>query len=135
MLDSSQEGDKVVKPDTQYSSHHETMVYGKKKNIVMISRSPEKVHNKTGWKHSRNAVYWIHRVRAQEKGMTFWQTKSHAITTNSTLPTDCLERVISQRGEMTVCQRSSTPRLAPRIVLKNAWHEQQPATVAAAGCF
>ena len=35
------------------------------------------------------------------------------------------ERLISQRGEMTIHQRSSTPRLPPRIVLQNTWHEQQ----------
>ena len=44
--------------------------------------------------------------------MAFWQTKSHAIITDNTVPPDCLERVISQRGEMTIYQRSSTSRLA-----------------------
>ena len=75
---------------------------------------PRKVHHKTGWKHCHNAVYWIRLGDAQEKGMAFWRTKSHAIITNSTVPPDCVERVISQH----VCQRSSTPRLAPRTVLK-----------------
>ena len=84
-----------------------------------------KVQCKTGWKHSQNAVYWIHRGRAQEKGIAFWQTKSHATVTDSTVPLDCIERVITQHGEMTINQRSSTPRLATRIVLRRAWHEQQ----------
>ena len=44
---------------------------------------------------------------------------------HSTVPNDCIERVITQHGEMTIYQRSSTPRLAPRIVLKSAWSEQQ----------
>ena len=35
------------------------------------------------------------------------------------------ERLTSQRREMTIHQRSSTPRLAPRIVPQNTWHEQQ----------
>ena len=86
---------------------------------------PRKVHYKTGWKHSQNAAHWIHLGRAQEKGIAFWQTKSHAIITCSTVPPDCIERVISQRGKMTIYQRSSTPRLAPRIVLKSTWHKQQ----------
>ena len=34
------------------------------------------------------------------------------------MPPDCFERVISQRGEMTIYQRSSTPRLASRIVFE-----------------
>ena len=36
---------------------------------------------------------------------------------------DCIERV-TQHGEMTVYQGSSTPRLAPCIVLKSARNEQ-----------
>ena len=66
---------------------------------------PRKVRHKTWWKHSLKAASWIPLGRAQEKGIAFWQTTSHAIITNSTVPLDCVERVISQRGEMTVCQR------------------------------
>ena len=61
----------------------------------------------------------------RRKALRFGKTKSHAIITNSTVPPDCIERVISQRGEMTIYQRTSTPRPAPRIVLQSAWHEQQ----------
>ena len=39
---------------------------------------PRKVHCKTGWKHSKNAVYCIHLGRAQKNGIAFCQTKSHA---------------------------------------------------------
>ena len=47
MLDSSQEGEKVVKPDTQCSSHHWTHgVPKKKKSIVVILRDPEKFTTK-----------------------------------------------------------------------------------------
>ena len=49
-----------------------------------------------------------------------WQTKSHAIIPNSSTPPDCIERMISQRGEVTMFQRFSTPRSASRIC-----HEQQ----------
>ena len=86
---------------------------------------PRKVHCKAGWKHFQNAVYWIHLGRAQEKGTAFWRTKSHAIITNSAVPLVCVERVTTQRGEMTIYQRSSTPRLALRVVIKSAWHEQR----------
>ena len=58
---------------------------------------PRKVHHKIGWKHSQDAMYWIHFGRAQEKGLAFWQTKSHAIIAYSIIPPDCVERVISQR--------------------------------------
>ena len=86
---------------------------------------PRKVHYKTGWEHSQDAVCWTHLGRAQEKGIAFWHTKLHAIIAHSTVPPDCIKRVISQLEEMTIYQRSSTPRSAPRIVLKNTWHEQQ----------
>ena len=49
---------------------------------------------------------------------TLFSGQSPAIITHSTVPLDCIERVISQRGEMTTYQRSSTPRLASRIVLR-----------------
>ena len=127
MLDSSQEGEqgRETRHTVFFTSRRTHGVPKKKKSIVVILRNPEKFTTKQGWKHSQNAVYWIHLGRAQEKGIAFWQTKSHAIITNSTVPPDCIERVISQRGEMTIYQRSSTPRLAPRIVFKSAWHEQQ----------
>ena len=86
---------------------------------------PRKVDCKTRCKHSQNAVDWIHLRRAQQKGISFWQAKTHVIITNSTLPPDCVERAISHRSEMTIYQRSSIPRLAPRIVVKSAWHKQQ----------
>ena len=41
---------------------------------------PRKVQYKTGWMHSQNAVYWFHLKRAQEKGIAFWKTKSHAVS-------------------------------------------------------
>ena len=36
-----------------------------------------------------------------------------------------LNEVITQHGEMTVYQRSSTPRFVLRVVLKSAWNEQR----------
>ena len=122
MLDSSQEGEKVVKPDTQCSSHHKNPRYteeeeGKEEYCRDLTKS-RKVQYKTGWEHSQDAVYWIHLGWPQEKGMAFWQTKPHAIIANSIVPPDSIEQVISQRREMSMYQRSLTQRPAPRIVLK-----------------
>ena len=91
----------------------------------MIFTRLRKVQCKTGWKHSQNTAYWIRHGSAQEKGIAFWETKLHAIITDNTVPLDCIDRVITQHGEMTVYQRSSTPRLVPRSVVKSAWNEQQ----------
>ena len=86
---------------------------------------PRTVHHKTEWQRAQDAVYWIHLAKAQEQCITFLQTKSHAISAHKTVPLDCIERVISQKGETTLYQRLSTPRPAPRIILKNAWNHQQ----------
>ena len=67
---------------------------------------PRKVQYKTGWMHS---------VFGKQNRMQY----------HGTVPPDFFERVITQHGEMTIYQRSSTPSLAPRIVLKSAWNEQQ----------
>ena len=72
---------------------------------------PRKVHYKNNWKYSQDAVYWIHLAKALEMVLKFWQTRSH-----DSVPADCIEKVVSENGE---CQRLSTPRPAPRIILKS----------------
>ena len=54
-----------------------------------------------------------------------WQTRSHARIVYSSVPADCIYKVISQKGEGTLFERLSTPRPAPKIVLKSAWQSQQ----------
>ena len=41
------------------------------------------------------------------------------------MPADSIYKVISQKKERTVFERLSTPRPAPKIVLKSAWQSQQ----------
>ena len=60
-------------------------------------------------------------ARAQEKGLQFWQTRSHSIIRYDSVPADCIESVVSLQGDKTLYQRVSTPRSAPQIVLKDAW--------------
>ena len=50
---------------------------------------------------------------------------SHAIIVCSSVPADSISKVISQRGEKTLFERLSTPRPAPKIVLKSNWQSQQ----------
>ena len=78
---------------------------------------PRKVHCKSKWKHTQDAVNWIHMAKAQEKGLTFWQTRSHAIFVHDSVPADCIEK-ISENGENTLHPRLSTPRSAPKRFLK-----------------
>ena len=95
---------------TVFISPSKTVLYGRKEEYCRDLTQPRKVHCITGWKYSQNVVYWIHLDRAQEKGIAFWQTKSHAFVKNSTVPPDFIERVVSQRGEMTIYQNSSSKR-------------------------
>ena len=81
---------------------------------------PRKVHYESKWKTNQDAVYWISLARAQDKGLQLWQTRSH-----SSVSADCIYKVISKRAETTVFERLSTPRLAPKIVLKSNWQLQQ----------
>ena len=76
---------------------------------------PRKVHNETKWKRAQDAVYWPRHKKRE----------SHAFIAYKTVPPDCIERVISQKGETTLYQRLSTPRPALNIILKNAQNRQQ----------
>ena len=49
-------------------------------------------------------------ARAQDKRPQFWQTRSHAIIAHSSVPADCIHKVISQKGERILFERLSTPR-------------------------
>ena len=58
---------------------------------------PRKVHHHSKWKSRQDAVYWINLARAQEKGLQFWQTRSHAIIVDTSVPADCIYKVVSQQ--------------------------------------
>ena len=78
---------------------------------------PRKVHCKSKWKHTQDAVNWIHMAKAQEKGLTFWQTRSHAIFVHDSVPADCIEKIFENR-ENSLYQRLSMCRSAPKRFLK-----------------
>ena len=46
--------------------------------------------------------------RAQDTGLRFWQTRSHAIVVFSSLLADCISKVISHKRERTQFERLST---------------------------
>ena len=63
--------------------------------------------------------------RAQDQGLQFWQTKSHAIIVHSPVPANCICWVISQNGDRILIERLSTPRPAPKVTLKSNWQSQK----------
>ena len=74
---------------------------------------PQQVHYHSHWKRNQDAVYWVGLSRAQDQGVQFWQTMSHAIIVHSPVPADCIYRAISQNGDRMLIERLSTPRAAP----------------------
>ena len=46
---------------------------------------------------SRNTVYWCNLKLAQERGLLFYQTRSHAIVLYDTLPAVCIEKVVCMK--------------------------------------
>ena len=70
-------------------------------------------------------IFFITLSRAQDQGVQFWQTKSLAIITHTTVPGDCTYGVISQNGDRVPFERLATPRPAPKVTLKSSWHTQQ----------
>ena len=62
---------------------------------------PRKVHYKTEWKRTQDAVYCIHLAKAQDKGITFWQTESNVSIAYKSVSPDCIDGVMYQKGETT----------------------------------
>ena len=50
-------------------------------------RATREVPYRTTWKVYQTAVYWIKLNSAQDGGLMFWQTNSHAIIRNNSVPT------------------------------------------------
>ena len=74
---------------------------------------PRKVHYQSNWKHDQDAVCWVKLSRAQDQGLRFWQTTSHAMIVHNLVPADCIYRVMSQKGDRTLPERLPTLRPAP----------------------
>ena len=75
-------------------------------------------------------------ARAQEKGLQFGQTRSHAIIVHDSVLADCNEKVVSQGGYKTLHRRLSTRRPALKITLKDVCklrQQQQQETLRSTG--
>ena len=82
---------------------------------------PQKAPHETKWKRNQDAVYWVRLKEAQDQGLEFWQTKSLAIMTYTTIPGDCIDRVTAENGERVIFERLETPRLVPKVMLERNW--------------
>ena len=86
---------------------------------------PRKVHYQSKWTITQDAIYCVNLRYAQDKGLTFWQTRPRVIILYDSVPDERIEKMVSTRQGKILYQRIPTPRPPPNIVLKDAWEVQQ----------
>ena len=75
--------------------------------------------NKNTWKRLQKTVFWCKMKLAQEKGLQFYQTRSHAVVLCDTLPAACIEKAVCMKTTDELYQKVRfTPRV-PRVVPKS----------------
>ena len=73
---------------------------------------------KSTWKRFQKMVFWCNLKLAQEKGLQFYQTRSHAVVLYNTLLAAFIEKAVCMKTQEELHQKVRlTPRL-PRVVLK-----------------
>ena len=87
--------------------------------ISMDLSKPRKVHYQTHWKPEQDAVYWVNLSMAQDCGLKFWQTQSHAIIVYHSLPKERVEKVVTEQGGRQLFSRQLTFRPGPIVTPKN----------------
>ena len=68
------------------------------------------------WRPRQNTVYWCNLMLAQEKGLQFYQTRSHAYVLYNTLPAICIEKAVCMKTKEELYHKVfQSPRL-PRVI-------------------
>ena len=67
------------------------------------------------WKRFQDTVFCCNLMLAQEKGLQFYQTRSHAVILYDTLPAECIEKAICMVTTETLHWKESK---RPRVVLR-----------------
>ena len=118
MQDSSQEGEKFLKPDMHCVSHHWTpMRFWRRRTLLAKKRSFTKESRKNTLK-----TQFLGFNLGEHKRKTCRYGNEIACNHHKQHGAIWLLNEWSQRGEMTIYQRSSTPRLAPLVFLKIVCH-------------
>ena len=83
------------------------------------------------WKKHQNTVYWVDIKLAQKEGFKFYQTRSNAIILYDTLPIYRIPKVIlMESGEIIYEEENASPRLPPKISIKDNWMKEFGSEVA-----
>ena len=76
------------------------------------STKPRNATHKNTWKRLQNTICWCNLKLAQEKGLQFYQTRSHAVVLYDTLPAAFIEKAVCMKTQAELCQKV---RLTPRL--------------------
>ena len=72
-----------------------------------------------------DAVYWVEINLANEKGSTFYQTRSNAIILQEALPAYCIPKFVRLKAGEPIHEKTyMSPRLPPKISLKHEWKRE-----------
>ena len=71
------------------------------------------------WKRFQNTVFWCNLELAQERGLQFYQTRSHAVVLYSTLLAVCIEKAVCMKTQEELYQKVRFSPRVPRVVLKS----------------
>ena len=80
---------------------------------------PRIARYKNTWKHHQNAVFWCGLNLAQEKGLQFYQTRSHVVVLYSTLPAGCIKKAVRMKTRDELHGKVRLNLRLPRVVFKS----------------
>ena len=81
---------------------------------------------KNNWRIHQHTVYWWNLKLAQEKGLQFYQTRSHTVVLYNTLLAIRIEKVLYMNtGEEPHCKVYQSPRLPRAVLTPNLHHGRQ----------
>ena len=74
---------------------------------IRIYRNHERYNTKSKWKMTQDVMYWINSRKAEDKGLTFWQTRSRAFILYDSVPADCIEKLVSTKSDKIFVSKGS----------------------------
>ena len=86
---------------------------------------PRQVPDRTRWKVNQKKVYRnnLKRCSTKHEGSAFWQTRSNAVILHDSVP--ALKKWwIPKLKRFCIRRTHSSPRLPPKVTLRNSWHVQ-----------
>ena len=81
---------------------------------------PRMEHCRSKWRRSQDAVNFVNLARVQDEGLQICQTRWNAIVLSSSVPLECIYKVISRNGELETRDASTSTKGCTQQFLANA---------------